>query len=189
MLLSSIRRGFASMADVLRDGASGPYSSPLFPRDRSPPLLLWGPVSSERAKASGAQTPASSVLLKPTMPEQVLLVLRALIPAEVFPQSTDTPKSLAQRLSGCDWLDGVSTPPSALCTARVRMQLTAGCPALADIHVPRRGRAGKISRLNALCLPQPRRVTWSVLVEEGAFEEGREQSPHVKLFGWQQRRM
>ena len=43
---------------------------------------------------------------------------------------------------------------------------------LADIHVPRYGRRGRVTRLNASCLPQPRRVTWSVLV--GDYEEGAE---------------
>ena len=113
--------------------------------------------------------------------------VRALIPDAVFPRSDDTPRTLANRLSGCKptgWTVSLPLRVSgslAACTtsSHVRHSVSAAsllmsvrAASLADIHVPRYGRRGRVTRLNALCLPQPRRVTWSVLV--GDYEEGAE---------------
>ena len=87
------------------------------------------------------------------------------------PDATGWTVSLPLRVSGslaaCTTSSHVRHSVSA---ASLLMSVRAA--SLADIHVPRYGRRGRVTRLNALCLPQPRRVTWSVLV--GDYEGGAE---------------
>jgi len=79
------------------------------------------------------------------------------------PDATGWTVSLPLRVSGslaaCTTSSHVRHSVSA---ASLLMSVRAA--SLADIHVPRYGRRGRVTRLNASCLPQPRRVTWSVLV-------------------------
>ena len=111
MLLSSASRAFASMRDIrqhmMQDGQVISLTGTVREKSKMPPpLVIWGPVPHAVAKASGAHTPASSVLLRPAKREAIMSGVRALIPDAVFPRSDDTPWTLANRLSGCNWLDG-----------------------------------------------------------------------------------
>ena len=114
MLLSSVGRAFASMRDIrqhmIQDGQVTSLTGTVREKSKKPPpLVIWGPVPHAVAKASGAHTPASSVLLKPAIPEAIMSGVRALIPDAVFPRNDDTPRTLAHRLSECNWLDGEHT--------------------------------------------------------------------------------
>ena len=73
----------------------------------------------------------------------------ALFPADVFPSVEDTADTLAARLGGCDFLD--------------------------DIHFKKggHGKRGATKAINKSKYPQPRRKTWSVVVDSS-----QDQPPH-----------
>jgi hypothetical protein len=98
---------------------------------------LWGPILMDDARACGAPAPVASVLLRPTQ----LLASQSvydLLPAALFPTSSDTAASLSQRLSESDFLDATLVP------------------------VGGNARGGAYILLNSTQYPQPRRKSWSV---------------------------
>jgi hypothetical protein len=98
---------------------------------------LWGPVSEERARAIGALSAATSVLIKPDeVDENIEAAVAGLLPLHVLPSLSDSAESLRVRLSESDFLHEAWV--------------------LRDGH----GRRGYI-RLNVTSYPQPRRVRWS----------------------------
>ena len=93
----------------------------------------------EQAKVAGAFFPTSSVLLRPSIPDEVRQAVLAEIPADVLPREGDTAMTLAHRLAESFWLE--------------------------DIHVLKDGCGPGRVRLNVTCYSQPRRKSWSVVVE------------------------
>lgn len=105
-----------------------------------PVKLLWGPICLRCSEHAGGTMPTSSVLLDPMIPDQVRAGALAVIPEEVLPRLGDTAQSLARRLAESTFLE--------------------------DSHVLKGGKGPQRVRLNGTTYPQPRRLSWSVLVEE-----------------------
>lgn len=101
--------------------------------------VAWGPITKEVATLAGALVPTSSVLLVPDIPQTVKDAVLALIPAGAWALPSDTPESLAARLSTLGFFE--------------------------DAHVLKAGGAGRVRvRLLATTYSQPRRKSWSVEV-------------------------
>ena len=104
----------------------------------------WGPVLNDAAVAAGCVRAAASVVIIPTMADEVVGAALQCIPSEVLPRVDDTSALLAARLALSPFLD--------------------------DAHVlnggnGKRGKGGKKRRrLNETCYPTPRRRSWSVEV-------------------------
>ena len=110
---------------------------------------LWGPVLDDVAFATGALAPASSVLIRPagaSQLESAAVRAMALFPADVFPSAEDTADTLAARLGGSGFLD--------------------------DIHFKKggHGKGGATMAINKSKCRQPRRKTWSVVVDSSQDE-------------------
>ena len=84
--------------------------------------------------------PTSTVLLKPCIGEDLRRRALREVPDEVLPRPTDTAASLAARLSASTFFE--------------------------DSHVLEKGKGPRRIRLNATSMPQPRRRTWSLIVED-----------------------
>ena len=102
--------------------------------------VLWGPISPEASRRAGSAFPTSSVLLRPELPPGVVHAATAVVPDEVLPRPEDTEHTLKARLAQSTFLE--------------------------DIHVLKGGRGPARVRLNATSYPQPRRRSWSHVVEE-----------------------
>ena len=138
---------YASLRDV--EAATERFAGS---EDIQPHHRLWGPVLPDVAFATGALAPASSVLIRPADASQLETAAAramALFPAEVFPSVEDTADTLAARLGGCGFLD--------------------------DIHFKKggHGKGGATKAINKSKYPQPRRKTWSVVVDSSP-----DQPPH-----------
>ena len=103
--------------------------------------VAWQMTALE-ARALGALGWGGSLVLRPesTLLRALVNRARACIPQEVIPRFGDSADDLRRRLGDSDFLD--------------------------DIHCLKggNGKGGRV-RLNSTCYPQPRRVTWSVLVD------------------------
>jgi len=105
-------------------------------------VRLWGPVQQTEARRVGALAAASSVLLKPVQsPKKLIDELRALIPPEVLPRTSDTAASLCARLAASSFF------PSSW--------------VLWKGH----GKGGRYVDLNKTTYAQPRRLQWGVPTE------------------------
>jgi hypothetical protein len=105
-------------------------------------VRLWGPVQQTEARRVGALAAASSVLLKPVQsPKKLIDELRALIPPEVLPRTSDTAASLCVRLAASSFF------PSSW--------------VLWKGH----GKGGRYVDLNKTTYAQPRRLQWGVPTE------------------------
>lgn len=102
--------------------------------------VLWGPISPTQSKAAGAAYPTSSVLLRPDIPDQVRKAAVGEVPVDVLPNAHDDADSLRRRLARSKFLE--------------------------DMHVLKNGRGPDRVRLNETTYAQPRRVSWSVVVED-----------------------
>ena len=112
------------------------------PTSARPPFILqWGPVPLAASQAAGATFPASSVTLRPLLPTGVVSEALREIPSCVLPRSDDTVSSLVARLAQSSFLE--------------------------DSHVLKGGCGPRRVRLNTTAYPQPRRRSWSVLVDVG----------------------
>ena len=101
--------------------------------------VAWGPITREVTSLAGALVPTSSVLLVPDIPQTVKDAVLALIPAGAWALPSDTPASLASRLSSLGFFE--------------------------EAHVLKAGGAGKRRlRLLETTYSQPRRKSWSVEV-------------------------
>ena len=111
-----------------------------FPSDTR---LLWGPISKEVARIAGMWVPCStsSVLLRPRIPDELRQAVLREVPTEVLPRPDDDKYSLAARLAASDFLE--------------------------DSHVLKNGCGPARVRLNATTMAQPRRRSWSLLVDAG----------------------
>ena len=147
--------GLASLRDVVAWRA-------VVERPRVEHERVWGPVLHEVARAAGCIRAAASVVIKPHIAPHVVNAALQCVPAEVLPRVDDTPQSLAARLGTSSFLD--------------------------DAHVlnggnGKRGANGsKRRRLNASCLPAPRRRSWSVVVVAEREDEDGERV--VSLFNY-----
>ena len=127
------------MEDVRRLRVQNP--SGMTPQPQTDGLeLVWGPVPLAEAQQVGAFSAACSLLLRVPIDHTLLQRVLALIPDDVIPRFDDCSTSLARRLGACTWLD--------------------------DIHCKWKGKGPRYVRLNSSTYPQPRRVTWSVLVDQ-----------------------
>ena len=104
-----------------------------------PARVLWGPISLQESRRAGGTMPTSSMLLDPMIPDHVRAEAMAVIPEEVLPRIGDTAKSLARRLSESTFLE--------------------------DSHVLKGGKGPQRVALNGTTYPQPRRLSWSVVVD------------------------
>ena len=112
------------------------------PTSARPPFILqWGPVPLAASQAAGATFPTSSVTLRPLLPTGVVSEALREIPSSVLPRSDDTVSSLVARLAQSSFLE--------------------------DSHVLKGGCGPRRVRLNTTPYPQPRRRSWSVLVDVG----------------------
>ena len=147
--------GLASLRDVVAWRA-------VVERPRVEHERVWGPVLHEVARAAGCIRAAASVVIKPHIAPHVVNAALQCVPAEMLPRVDDTPQSLAARLGTSSFLD--------------------------DAHVlnggnGKRGANGsKRRRLNASCLPAPRRRSWSVVVVPEREDEDGERV--VSLFNY-----
>ena len=109
--------------------------------------VLWGPLSKEVAVRAGmwAPTPTSSVLLRVCVPGHLREAALGEIPAELLPRPGDNVKSLVSRLSASTFLE--------------------------DSHVLKAGKGPARVRLNATSMAQPRRRSWSHVVEAECEDE------------------
>ena len=117
-------------------GASGSASGETVSRAS----VLWGPISPEASRRAGSAFPTSSVLLRPQLPCGVAEAAIAVVPDAVLSRPDDTASTLRARLAQSSFLE--------------------------DIHVLKGGRGPARVRLNATSYPQPRRRSWSHVVEE-----------------------
>ena len=109
--------------------------------------LLWGPISMEVAALAKmwAPCPTATVLLRPCIPADVREAALREVPDEVLPRPSDDVASLVERLSQSHFLE--------------------------DSHVLRHGSGPQRVRLNATSYPQPRRRSWSLVVEQAHEDE------------------
>ena len=147
MAASQSASRYASLRDV--EAATERFAGS---EDIQPHQRLWGPVPQDVALATGALAPASSVLIRPvgaSRLETAVARAMALFPADVFPSVEDTADTLAARLGRCDFLD--------------------------DIHFKKggHGKGGATVAINKSKYRQPRRKTWSVVVDSS-----QDQPPH-----------
>ena len=133
----------AKLSDVL--AASEETSSDASREKRKAFRVVWS-VTAEDATSTGSLYHATSVLLYARVQEsgslsKLVAAVRALVPDDVIPRSSDTVDTLVARLSQSEWLD--------------------------DIHFPvgGHGRGGRTTRLNSTSWRQPRRHTCSVEID------------------------
>jgi hypothetical protein len=115
------------------------------PREIPSCHVLWGPISAEMSERAGAEFASSSVLLRPFFPAGVVDSAMGVVPEDVFPTKFDTVETLRARLAKSTFLE--------------------------DSHVLKDGSGPKRVRLNATSYPQPRRRSWSVVVEQRSEED------------------
>lgn len=131
---------------------------PLRPRDPSECKAEWGPISSDLAERIGAPAPLRSVLVRPPTPDVERVVEQALdeVPPDVYPVAGETAAELAQRLGQSKWLD--------------------------DLRAKKGGCHKQRVRVNETKYPQPRRKTWSILLNDcsavGGTGVGRDSTGH-----------
>ena len=134
----------AKLSDVL--AASKEMSNDEYLEKRKAFRVVWS-VTAEDAASTGSLYHATSVLLYARVQEngslsKLVAAVRALVPDDVIPRSSDTVDTLVARLSQSEWLD--------------------------DIHFPvgGHGRGGRTTRLNSTPWRQPRRhITCSVEID------------------------
>ena len=159
MAASQSASRYASLRDV--EAATERFTGS---EDIQPHHRLWGPVLSNVAFATGALAPASSVLIRPADASQLEAAAAramALFPADVFPSAEDTADTLAARLGGCGFLD--------------------------DIHFKKggHGKGGATKAINKSKYPQPRRKTWSVVVDSSQ-DQPRHSQDQTALYAYTQ---
>ena len=151
----------AKLSDVL--AASEEMSSDASLEKRKAFRVVWS-VTAEDAASTGSLYHATSVLLYARVQEngslsKLVAAVRALVPDDVIPRSSDTVDTLVARLSQSEWLD--------------------------DIHFPvgGHGRGGRTTRLNSTPWRQPRRHTCSVEIDpECSPGDGGEAGDSVKQY-------
>ena len=160
MAASQSASRYASLRDV--EAATERFAGS---EDIQPHHRLWGPVLADVALATGALAPASSVLIRPADASQLETAAAramALFPADVFPSVEDTADTLAARLGGCDFLD--------------------------DIHFKKggHGKRGATKAINKSKYPQPRRKTWSVVVDSSQEDQPAHSQDQAALYAYTQ---
>ena len=124
---------------TLQEARAVPRPEPVSSQDDFSTTLHWGPVPSFASRLAGGRFPTSSLMLVPYIPEPVRIAALNEIPKDVLPCEGDTVRSLVARLSRSSFLE--------------------------DSHVLRGGKGPGRVRLNSTSYPQPRRRSWSVVVE------------------------
>ena len=124
---------------TLQEARAVPRPEPVSSQDDFSTTLHWGPVPSFASRLAGGRFPTSSLMLVPYIPEPVRIAALNEIPKDVLPCEGDTVRSLVARLSTSSFLE--------------------------DSHVLRGGKGPGRVRLNSTSYPQPRRRSWSVVVE------------------------
>ena len=101
---------------------------------------VWGPISQEASTSVGAEFATSSVLIEPLFEAEVVDAAIATVPVDVLPLPCDTKETLTARIAASSFLE--------------------------DSHVLKGGSGPQRVRLNATSYPQPRRRSWSVIVDQ-----------------------
>ena len=135
-MLSLFRRAL-SAAPTLKEARS--ERPPAADADLSAHRVVWGPIRRNDSLAVGALAPAYTVVLQPMVAKELREAVLKEVPSHVLPRTDDTPETLRQRLASSTFLE--------------------------DSHVLKGGCGPLRVRLNATCMSQPRRRSWSVEVE------------------------